>query len=164
MDMIYNITIKQVIDVVIVAIGVLSVIIEFNKKISFRPISLLLSYLGKFIFQDLDKKLVEIEQQQKANMEALIELDKKVDLKFEEKQKDDDEKEAKRLRANIISFADDCRVGNNHTQTHFENIMRDYGDYVSYCEKHGLPNHYIDNEYIYIRSVYQECLKDNKFL
>ena len=66
--------------------------------------------------------------------------------------------------ANIISFADSCRVGNHHTQSHFENIMRDYSDYEHYCKKHDIPNHFIDSEYKYIEKVYQECLEEDKFI
>ena len=87
-----------------------------------------------------------------------------MDKKFEEKQKDDDEKEAKRLRSSIIEFADSCRIGNHHTQNHFENVMRDYSEYADYCEKHDIPNHFIDSEYRYIEDIYQECLRENKFL
>ena len=83
---------------------------------------------------------------------------------FKEKQKDDDEKEAKRLRAKIIEFADSCRVGDHHTQNHFENVFRDYSDYMNYCDTHDIPNHFIDTEYAYIQEVYTECLKENKFL
>ena len=114
--------------------------------------------------KDLAKDLQDLKKETKANNEAIIELDKKVDKKFKEKQKDDDEKEAKRLRAKIIEFADSCRVGDHHTQNHFENVFRDYGDYMNYCNTHDIPNHFIDTEYAYIQEVYTECLKENKFL
>ena len=112
----------------------------------------------------MDTKLELIEQQQKANNDAIIELDKKVERKFSEQQKEADEKEAKRLRASIISFSDSCRVHEKHTKNHFENIMRDYDDYMVYCDKHNLENHFIEGEKQYIESVYQECLRENKFL
>ena len=91
-------------------------------------------------------------------------LDNKIDLKFEEKNKDDDEKEAKRLRASIIAFSDSCRVNTKHTKQHFENVFRDIDDYNLYCMKHNIPNHYIDGEVSYITSIYEKCLRENSFL
>lgn len=159
-----QITLKQVVDFIVGVIVVFSTVAEFSKKIPFNPWSFVFSRIGNALTKDLTVKLDEVEKQQRANNDALIELEKKVDKRFDEKQKDDDEKEAKRLRSSIINFADSCRVGQHHTQNNFENVMRDYSDYVGYCEKHTIPNHFIDNEYLYIQGVYQECLEENKFL
>ena len=159
-----TVTLKDIIYFIVGVIGVLSIVVEKAKKIPFHPWTLLFEWIGKSLTKNVDCKLELIEQQQKANNEAIIELDKKVERKFKEKQEDDDTKEAKRLRARIIEFADSCRVGNHHTQNHFENVMRDYSDYVDYCSKHDIPNHFIDSEYKYIEGVYQECLRENKFL
>jgi len=159
-----SITLKDIIYFIVGTITVLSVVVEKAKKLPFKPWTHLLQWIGKCLTHNVDTRLTKIEQQQKANNEAIIELDKKVDRKFSEKQKDDDEKEAKRLRSRIIEFADSCRCGDHHTQNHFENIMRDYSDYVGYCELHDIPNHFIDSEFKYIEDVYQHCLHENKFL
>ena len=164
MVLLETVTLKDVIYFIVGVIAVLSVVVEKAKKLPFHPWTHLFEWIGNNLTKSVDMRLELIEQQQKANNEAIIELDKKVDRKFKEKQEDDDTKEAKRLRARIIEFADSCRVGDHHTQNHFENIMRDYSDYVDYCYKHGIPNHFIDSEYKYIEDVYQECLRENKFL
>ena len=158
------ITLRDISYFIVGFITVLSVIVERLKSLPFKPSTHLFDWIGKCLNQSVNTRLEQIEVQQKANNDAIIELDKKVDKKFEEKQRDDDEKEAKRLRSNIIQFADSCRVGNKHTQNHFENVMRDYSDYITYCEKHDIPNHYIDSEYKYIEGIYQECLRENKFI
>ena len=145
-------------------ITVLSIIVENISKFPFKPWSQFFEWLGKCLTKSVNLKLVEIEKQQIANKDAIIELEKKVEKKFAEKQEDDDTKEAKRLRARIIEFADSCRVGNHHTQNHFENVFRDYSDYIDYCDRHSIPNHFIESEYRYIEQIYQECLKENKFL
>ena len=73
-----------------------------------------------------------------------------------------DEKEAKRLRSNIICFSDSCKTGTAvHTKRHFENIFRDYDDYVNYCKKRDLENHFIDEEIEYIKEVYKNCTMKN---
>ena len=159
-----SITLKDLCYFIVGAITLISLIVEKAKKLPFKPWTHLFEWIGKCINKTTNDRLDAIEQQQKANNEAIIELDKKVDRKFAEKQRDDDEKEAKRLRADIIMFADSCRIGNHHTQNHFENIFREFSDYIEYCKKHDLKNHFIDNEYSYIQSVYQECIRENKFL
>lgn len=159
-----SITLKDLCYSIVGVITVGSVVVEKMKSSPFKPWTHLFEWIGKCINKDTNERLDKIEQQQKANVEAIIELDKKVDRKFAEKQKDDDEKEAKRLRSDIIMFADSCRVGNHHTQNHFQNVFREYGDYIKYCDKHNIPNHFIDNEYAYIQNVYQECIRENKFV
>lgn len=163
-----SITLKDITYLIVGAITVISIVVEKIKKFPIKPLSSLLEWLGKGLNKSVNDRLDKMEEQQTTNYEsnkkAIKELKESMDKKFTDKQKDDDEKEAKRLRASIIEFADSCRIGNHHTQNHFENVMRDYSDYVDYCNKHKIPNHFIDNEYIYIKGVYQECLRENKFL
>lgn len=167
-DVLATISLGQLVRFIVGAIAVLSAIIEWNKKIPFHPLTSMFSWIGsalmKNTIEDFKSRLDTIEKQQKANNDAINELDRKVENKFREQQKEADEKEAKRLRDSIICFSDSCRVHTKHTKTHFENVMRDYDDYINYCQKHGLANHYIEGEYAYIESVYQECLRENKFL
>lgn len=164
MALLETVTLKDIIYFIVGVIGVLSIVVEKAKKIPFHPWTHLFEWIGSSLTKSVDTKLEMIEQQQKANNDAIIELDKKVERKFSEQQKEADEKEAKRLRASIISFSDSCRVHEKHTKNHFENIMRDYDDYMAYCVKHNLENHFIEGEKQYIESVYQECLRENKFL
>ena len=159
-----TITLRQVFDFIVGAIAILSVVMEFSKKIPFHPWSFLIAYFGKALNSDLKKKLCELEIRQDANTEAIKELKKDMEQKFKENSADADTKEAKRLRSRIIEFADSCRVHQKHTKTAFENIMRDYDDYMDYCEKHDIPNHFIDAEYEYIKSVYSQCQEENKFI
>lgn len=99
-----GVTLRDIIYFIVGVIGVLSIVVEKAKSLPFHPWTHFFKWVGKCITSTMDDKLTELEKQQKANNEAIIELDKKVDKKFEEKQRDDDEKEAKRLRSSIISF------------------------------------------------------------
>lgn len=159
-----TITLRQVFDFIVGAIAILSVVVEFSKKIPFHPWSFILSYFGKALNSDIKKKLDELEQTTDANIEAIKELKQDMEQKFKENSADADTKEAKRLRSRIIEFADSCRVHQKHTKTAFENTIRDYDDYMDYCEKHDIPNHFIDAEYEYIKSVYSQCQAENKFV
>ena len=164
MALLETVTLKDIIYFIVGVIGVLSIVVEKAKKIPFHPWTHLFEWIGSSLTKSVDTKLEMIEQQQKANNDAIIELSKKMDDKFSEHLKEADEKEAKRLRARIISFSDSCRVHTKHTKNHFENVFRDYDDYLEYCKRHNFANHYIEGEYEYIRSVYQKCLLEDDFL
>lgn len=163
-----NITLGQIVQFTLVVVAIISAFVEWNSKIPFHPLTQLMSWVGKGLMkgtsEEFVKRLDTIEDQQKSNNEAITELDKKMEEKFNDQQRESDEKEAKRLRYNIICFSDSCRVHNKHTKNHFENVMRDYDDYMEYCNKHNFDNHFIEEEHEYIKAVYQECLKENKFL
>lgn len=159
-----NVTLKQVFDFIVGGIAVLSVMVEFSKKIPFHPWSFLLSQLGKALNSDLRTKLDELERRQDTINTAVNELKQDMEKRFNESATEADTKEAKRLRSRIIEFADSCRVHQKHTKTAFENITRDYDDYVAYCKKRNIPNHFIDAEFEYIKEVYAECQEENKFI
>lgn len=159
-----DVTLKQVFDFIVGIIAVFSVFVEFSKKIPFHPWSFLLSQLGKAINRDMRDKLDELERQQNTLKEAVNELKSDMEKRFNESATEADTKEAKRLRSRIIEFADSCRVHQKHTKTAFENITRDYDDYVEYCRKRNIPNHFIDAEFAYIKDVYAECQEENKFI
>lgn len=175
MEYLANLTLGELIRYIVGIIGVISVIVEFNKKIPFNPWSAIIQWVGKQLFKSVTDRmrndLIELKEQQEANNEAIIELNNKLDSRFtdvnnrfNQQRKEADEKEAKRLRASIISFSDSCRVGQHHTKNHFENVFRDVDDYNMYCDEHSIPNHYIEGEVAYIKKIYQECVEENKFL
>ena len=164
LEFLSDISLKEFLQVLVGLVVILSVIAEKSKKLPINPWSALFSWFGKCINKDLTDKVESLSQQTQSNTEAIENLDNKIDLKFEEKNKDDDEKEAKRLRASIIAFSDSCRINTKHTKQHFENVFRDIDDYNLYCMKHNIPNHYIDGEVSYITSIYEKCLRENSFL
>lgn len=166
-----TVTLKQVFDFIVGVIAVVSVVVEFSKKIPFHPWSFIFAQIGKALNKEMQSKLDELEKQQNTNNEAIKEvrkdisdMEQRMTQKLKESEANADIKEAKTLRSRIIDFADSCRVHQKHTKTAFENIIRDYGDYMDYCEKHGIPNHFIDAEFEYIKEVYAECQKENKFI
>ena len=159
-----GISLKDIIYFIVGVTGVLSVIVEKTKALPFNPWSKLLKWIGDIMTKGISDKLDSLEQSTIANKNAITDLEKKVEDKFEEQQKEDDEKEAKRLRSNIINFVDSCRNGDAHTQTHYEDVMRAYDDYISLCKKRGIQNHFIDSEYKYIEELYHEKLRTNDFL
>lgn len=99
----------------------------------------------------------------------LINKDIKEDLKTIHKEIDEmrhetDENEARRLRANILDFANSCRNHRKHTKDEFENIARDYEDYMTIIERRKLKNGFVEAEYEYILEVFHHCQQENNFL
>lgn len=98
-----------------------------------------------------------------------INKDIKVDLKSIHKEIDsmreeNDKNEARRLRANILDFANSCRNDRKHTKDEFENIARDYDDYMAIIEKRSIKNGFLKAEYEYIEDIFHQCQRENKFL
>lgn len=145
-ELLKGLTISDMVAYIIVFLIAFCLIIEKIDKLPFKPLTHFFKWVGSLTTKEIADRLDKLEKD------------------FEQKNRDDDEKEAKRLRARIIAFADSCRVGHHHTQAHFENIMRDYSDYEHYCTKRGFPNHYIDSEFKYIEKIYQERLEKDDFL
>lgn len=170
-----------------IILGIISVIVEKSKKLPFNPWSKLFNWIGSKANESISKRLDGIE---KAQTERLDNLEKQykqtTDLineiktdyissvsaikdefnsRIDKLEYDADEKEMKRLRSNILCFADACRTkSDSYTKQHFENIFRDYDDYLSYCENRNFKNHFIDGEIDYIKSVYTDYSNNNKFL
>jgi len=78
---------------------------------------------------------------------------------------DDDDKWASLSRSHILAFGDEIRLGINHSQERFDQILLDIAEYKQYCDSH--PNYHNDKAPVtiaLIEQTYQTCLKENKFL
>ena len=159
-DSVSSLTLGQITQYLVVIIGVLSVLIEKSKKLPFNPWSTILSSLGNKLNKNLISDLEEIKKQTEENKKA-VEL---VNQKMEEQEIEADTKEAKRLRAEIIDYADSCQLHQMHTQSQYEEFVRKVSDYVSYCNKRNIPNHFIDSEVEYVTSVFNECVREGRFV
>lgn len=139
-------------------------LIEWNKKIPLHPFSKLFSWIGSCFTRSLNDKIDNLETQVKDTNTALTNFRSDVEQKFKDNERASDDKEMKRLRASIIMFSDSCSRHEHHTKVHFENMFRDIDDYNEYCKKHNFPNHFIDGEVAYIKSVFQKCLAEDRFI
>ena len=174
-EILNTITIGCAIKYIVTITGILSVVIEKSKKLPFNPWSTLFNWLGYKVNEPVNIRLDKIEEQNKDTNDYINKMRNEYkesikcirgeyNTRIDKLERNLDEKEAKRLRSSIICFSDSCRIGTHHTKRHFENAFRDYDDYIGYCESHDFENHFIDEEMAYIREVYNECLRENKFL
>lgn len=129
----------------------------------FKPIRKAIVFVYKKVTGGRDK-----------NKEILDKIDgvsKKVDQVREELtekiqivSKSNDKNEMKRLRWEILDFANSCKNGRRHTQDEFKHIIEIHDDYETLLESTGEKNGFLDAEFDYILEIYAERQKKNDFL
>lgn len=76
--------------------------------------------------------------------------------------------EARQARVRILRFADECRRGEKHSKDHFDSLLSEGGDidaYEDYCDKHPkFKNNMTATSVKIIKELYENCLKENKFI
>lgn len=78
---------------------------------------------------------------------------------------DDDEQWASLSRSHILRFGDELLHGVAHSKEHFDQILLDISKYEKYCMNHPEYLNNIANATIkQIKSTYQRCLEENRFL
>ena len=78
---------------------------------------------------------------------------------------DDDDKWASLKRSHILAFGDEIRLGVDHSQERFDQILLDISEYEQYCDTH--PEYKNDKAPVtidLIKKTYKKCLEENKFL
>ena len=78
---------------------------------------------------------------------------------------DDDNKWASLKRSHILAFGDEIRLGVDHSQERFDQILLDISEYEQYCDTH--PEYKNDKAPVtidLIKKTYKKCLEENKFL
>ena len=115
-------------------------------------------YILEKIGDAMNKKLIE-----KTN-----DLEKKVDKledQFKVREKKDECNKAKASRRRILRFADEIRLGHNHSQEFFNEVLNDIKTYQEYCDNN--PEFENDKAVISIELIeetYKKCLQKNSFL
>jgi len=115
-----------------------SIFFEFS-KIKVNPISFVLRWAGKRMFEPFDIRLDAVE-------------------------KTIDENEIGRIRWEVLDFANSCRNGRRHTKDEFDHIISENDKYHKLLDKYEMENGVFDAEYAYILKLYQRCQDQNDFL
>lgn len=78
---------------------------------------------------------------------------------------EDSEQWASLSRSHILRFGDEILHGVPHSKEHFDQILLDISNYETYCDDHPKYKNNIANATIkQIKTTYQKCLDENKFL
>lgn len=150
MDALMGLTVRQIVGWATGFIAVLSVIIEFSKKIKFNPWSIFFGWIGTKINGGL--------------VEKIDGLEKKIDG-LEGSFTDLERNNVVSCRREILQFADELRRGVKHSQETFDQVLSDIDTYDRYCDEH---KDFKNNKTVAARKkildVYSACLDENNFL
>lgn len=124
-------------DPYIVTIAICSLIEIAPIKVN--PWSKLFKWIGNALNHDLDKKLSDLK-------------------------KDFEDKKANDMRWDILSFANSCRRGNQHSKDEWWHAMSQLAEYEQYTEAKHIVNGVIESDAEYLRELYHERNMKNDFL
>lgn len=143
---------EKYIGIFISVIGIASIFIEVS-KIKLNPWKSILSFIGNSLNSDVKKELGNIQGLLKAHGDCLRDIEMLVDMN-----------EIKRIRAEILAFADSCKMRKEHTEDAFLHIIDIHDDYEELLGKYDMSNGRISMEYEYIMEIYRECVKKGNLL
>lgn len=132
-----------------------------NKKNIF---TLAIGYFGDLLFEGVSEKVEGLHDKLNTKLDkvqAQAELNAEELAKFKN---DVEKREAKRLRSDILCFADACRGGQKYTRKHYENVLNEISDYKALCEEAHVENHVLEAEEEFINNQYKTFLAEDKFL
>ena len=121
--------------------------------IKINPWSKLLRWVGRALNAEVLSKVDTLEKELK-------------DVKSKQKtmQEVEDERNAKAARARVLRFGDELTNGIEHSKEHFDDILDDMSEYEHYCSSHeNFKNDKMGITSQYIKDVYKECLREQKF-
>lgn len=119
-------------------IAAVSIFFEVS-KIKVNPISFILRWVGKRMFEPFREKIEELER--------TIDENKMDTIKWE-----------------ILEFANSCRNNVRHTKDEFDHIIAQNDKYHKLLDKYKMENGVFDAEYAYILRLYKRCQDQNDFL
>lgn len=108
-------------------------------KIKVNPITFILRWAGKRMFEPFEVRLDAVEQTIDGN-------------------------EISRIRWEVLDFANSCRNGRRHTKDEFDHIISENDKYHKLLDKYEMENGVFDAEYAYILKLHQRCQEQNDFL
>ena len=145
--------VKDIISLIAWVVGVLSILIEFNKKIPLHPLSRAVKWMGSILNRETYEKLDEIALKSSQTKEEVKEINERL-TRFEEETND---KRAVDMRNQIIDFSENLRLGHIFSIKQFETAMCTISRYYDHCERHNIKNHYIDSETEFIKEKFREA-------
>lgn len=113
--------------------------------IKIKPISLILSGIGKRLNKDIKEKLTKVED----NVNTI-----QIDLQNHK---------VESWRRDILNFADSLSLGRDKSKEQFLYIITLHDIYLKYIQEKGIINGQINVAYEYIEKQYNEHLENNSF-
>ena len=161
MEYVMNLTVGEIAGWLTAIIASLTVIIEFNKKIDFSPITVALNWVGNKTNKGL---MDEMNSMKKDIAGVRKELDN-VAADYKSMKDEMDRRNAVNARIRILRFGEEIRNGVLHTKEYFDQSLEDIDYYEKYCAEHP---EFVNNRTVRTKeriiAAYDKCLEQNDFL
>ena len=89
LEWIEALTLKQLAEYIAVTIGVISLIVEWNKKIPWHPWSSMFAWIGKQFTKGIDEKIERLNKQIQDTAKAVEDLHNEMEHRFDENEKNE---------------------------------------------------------------------------
>lgn len=133
----------------------------------FKPIRNCIVWVYKKINGNRDKTaemISKIDEVKTCLSKEVEDVKTELTLKIQEVSDSNDNNEMKRIRWEILDFANSCKNKRKHTQDEYRHIIEIHDDYEKLLEKTGQENGFLDAEYDYILKQYADRQEQNDFL
>lgn len=121
--------------------------------IKLNPWDKVISWVSGLFFKDINSKITDLNEK----------VDK-ISERLDEHIMESDKEKVERKRAVLLDFASAIANGRNYTKEQFEEMLREYDEYISFCKRKKLQNSVIEESMVIVRESYSEHLKNNNFL
>ena len=154
MEFIMSLTIGKIVGGLAAAVGVISIFVEFSKKIEKFPITALLNWIGSRINHVLLERVDGLEKKVDGMKDAQATMEEQFA-----------EKDAINCRIRILNFSDELRRGVEHSKESFDQALSDMDSYEYYCRTHeDFKNNKTVIAEARIKEAYKSCLDKDNFL
>ena len=144
----------------------LTAILAFLSAI-FKPVRNFIVWVYKKINGNRDKTaemINKIDEVKTCLSKEVEDVKTELTQKIQEVSDSNDNNEMKRIRWEILDFANSCKNKRKHTQDEYRHIIEIHDDYEQLLKKTGAENGFLDAEYDYILKLYADRQEQNDFL
>lgn len=147
-----------------------SLFFEFS-KIKLSPITTFLNWIGERLTHGLkndienmrtetEQKINELDRKQTAALEEIKNNAqyncKETQNRLEKIEEQIDAQQADRIKVHVLNFSRSLRVGEQHTEEDFQNLIKENEEYERIVKKHGWKNDVYKADYEFFYSKYQQ--------
>lgn len=140
-------------------------------KIKINPISFVVGIIGKALHRPIIDLMKEHEKSNRMEMDTFLESIQGMQGTLEDIQNEQtaisrkvDINEVKRLRKEIMDFANSVRRRDPKSEESYKNIIRAHDEYNDLIRSTGLVNGVVDEDYAFIMKVYRDKLTEKNVM
>lgn len=125
--------------------------------IKINPISSIFNWIGTKITIDIKRDIEEMKCNTQNHYDELK-------TEIENTKYAVDMQRIANIKAVVLDFANSCRNGRKHSKEEFTYILSENNEYEELIRKYKLVNNVYKEDFAYIKEIYHDCMRENKFL